>query len=104
MPLKAARKYTIVVSGAKDQSENANAMQGTHQFSFSIKTPERVHWYTIKKGDGTGPDALKRIASRPETYDDASKWAWILEANQDDNLIDRFSARAGLRVVIPWWE
>ncbi len=102
-PFKAARKYTVTVTGGTDAA--GNAMQGTKQFSFTIKTPERVHFYVVKKSDvaNGGVAALKRIASRPETYDNAERWGWILEGNQDDAIIDRFSVYAGQKILIPWW-
>lgn len=106
VPLKAARKYTVTVSGAKDASSQANAMQGTETYSFSIQVPERVHFYTIRKEDvgENGRETLMKIASRPETYDDPSRWGWIVEANQDYNMVDHVSAPAGVRLLIPWWE
>lgn len=95
-PLVSARKYTVTVSGVKDLAGNSAS---DYTFSFSIKTPKRVHWYTVRKGD-----TLPKIAARPDTYDDASKWPWIVEGNQDDYSFDRDKIYVGQKLFIPWWE
>jgi len=99
-PIKSARRYIVTVSGAEDEA--GNVMEGEHEFSFSVQTPKRIHWYIVQKGD-----TLKSIASRPDTYDNPSRWPWIVEANQDDRLIDRDRIIVGQRILIPWgpaWE
>lgn len=99
-PIKSARKYTVTVSGAEDDA--GNAMEGNYEFSFSVSTPKRIHWYIVQKGD-----TLQSIAARPDTYDNASRWGWIVEANQDERLIDRDKIIVGQRILIPWgpaWE
>ena len=104
MPFQAARNYTVTVSGGTDAA--GNALAGTKTFGFSVKTPERVHFYRISKSDvgKNGKETLMKVASRPETYDDASRWAWLVEANQDDNMVDHVSAPAGVRLLVPWWK
>jgi hypothetical protein len=104
-PLKAARKYTVTISGATDEA--GNEMEGTYTFSFELKTPQRVHFYVAKEGDD-----LKSIADRPETYDNEGRWQWILEVNQDsyevqegkDNLLISKEPKPGQKLIIPWWE
>jgi hypothetical protein len=74
--MKAARRYTVRISGAKDVA--GNEMSGTHTFSFELKTPKRiVGWYTGKEGE-----TLKSIADRPDIYDDESKWEKIVRDTQ----------------------
>jgi hypothetical protein len=94
--LVSARKYTVSVSGVQDVAGNAAS---DHTFSFSITTPERVHFYTVRKGDN-----LKTIAARPDVYDDMSKWPWLVEGNQDDYNFDRDRIIAGQRLLVPWWD
>ncbi|HIE29557.1 TPA: hypothetical protein EYP66_19990 [Candidatus Poribacteria bacterium] len=75
--MKAARRYTVSISGAKDVA--GNEMSGTHTFSFELKTPKRITgWYTGKEGE-----TLKSIADRPDIYDDESKWKKIVRDTQD---------------------
>lgn len=95
VPLKAARKYTVTISGAKDMA--GNPMGGTTTFSFTLATPERVHYYKVKKGD-----TLKSIADRPETYDDETKWPLIVEGNQDEYMFDPSKIYTGQKLLIPW--
>lgn len=94
VPLKAARRYTVSISGAKDVAENE--MSGTHTFSFELKTPKRVRWYRVKEGD-----TLKSVANRPDTYDDESKWKTIVRVNQDieDYMFSR-DLKPGQRLLI----
>jgi len=99
-PIKSARRYNVTVSGATDEA--GNAMAGTHDFSFEVSTPKRIHWYIVEKGD-----TLQTIAARPDTYADKSRWGWIVEANQDDRIADRDKIVVGQRLLIPWglaWE
>ncbi len=93
-PLKAARKYTVTVSGGKDSE--GNPMTSTSA-TFSLKTPERVRWYTVKPGD-----TCENIADRPETYDDAEKWPAIVKAQQDygDYIFNRKLIRPGQKLLI----
>lgn len=93
--LLSARKYTVTVSGVKDKAGNTAK---DYTFSFSIKTPKRVHWYIVRKGD-----TLYSIAARPDTYDDYTKWVWIVEGNQDDYAFDRDKIWPGQKLFIPWW-
>jgi len=94
-PMKAARRYTVTISGATDMA--GNPMGGTQTFSFTLKTPERVHYYKVKQGD-----TLQTIADRPETYDDGTKWPWIVEGNQDDYMFNPNKIYTGQRLFIPW--
>jgi len=95
VPMKAARRYTVTISGAKDTA--GNPMGGTTTFSFTIATPERVHFYKVKKGE-----TLKTIADRPETYDDGTKYPLIVEGNQDDYMFNPSKIYAGQKLFIPW--
>ena len=75
--LKAARRYTVSISGAKDME--GNQMSGTHTFSFQMKTPKRIMgWYIGEEGE-----TLENIADRPDTYDDKGKWEKIIRDTQD---------------------
>lgn len=99
-PIKAARRYTVTVSGAQDEA--GNTMEGDYEFSFSLNTPKRIHWYIVQEGD-----TLHSIAARPDTYDNVSRWKWIVEANQFERLISRNKIITGQRILIPWgpaWE
>ena len=99
-PIKSARKYTVTVSGAEDEA--GNAMKEDYTFSFSVSKSKRIHWYIVQKGD-----TLQSIAARPDTYDNASRLRWILEANQDYGIADRDKIIVGQRILIPWgpaWE
>jgi len=95
VPMKAARKYTVTISGATDMA--GNSMGGPQTFSFTLKTPERVHFYKVKQGD-----TLKTIADRPETYDDGAMWTWIVEGNQDNYMFNPNKIYTGQRLFIPW--
>jgi nucleoid-associated protein YgaU len=94
VPLKAARRYTVSISGAKDVA--GNEMSGTYSFSFELKTPERVRWYRVKEGD-----TLQSVADRPDTYDDESKWETIVRVNQnlEDYMFSR-DLKPGQRLLI----
>ena len=94
VPLKAARRYTVSISGAKDVS--GNEMSGTHTFSFELKTPQRVLWYRVKRRD-----TLESIADRPDTYDDESKVKTIIRVNQtlEDYIFSR-DLKPGQRLLI----
>lgn len=99
-PIKSARKYTVTVSGVEDEADNV--MEGDYTFSFSVSTPKRIHWYIVQEGD-----TLQSIAARPDTYDNAARWGWIVEANRDERLIDRNKIIVDQRLLIPWgtaWE
>jgi hypothetical protein len=77
IPLKAARRYTVSISGAKDTA--GNTMSGTHTFSFALKTPKRIKgWYIGEEGK-----TLEDIADRPDIHDDRTKWKKILRDTED---------------------
>jgi len=100
VPLKAARKYTVSISGAKDVV--GNVMSGTHTFSFELKTPPRVRWYKVTEEDVAGEgDVFERIADRPDTYDDKSQAKTIIRVNQnlEDYIFSR-ELKPGQRLLI----
>lgn len=100
VPLKAARRYTVSMSGAKDIA--GNEMSGVHTFSFELKTPPRVQWYRVTEEDITGEgDVFEIIAERPDTYDDKSQAKRIIRNNQalEDYMFSR-KLKAGQRLLI----
>ena len=102
MPMRAGRMYTVTVSGATDMA--GNALESSHSFSFSITSPEVLYKYHVQKQDiqeENGEAALKRIAARPEIFDDAEKWKRLVAANQDDYIFDRTRLSVGQLLLIP---
>jgi hypothetical protein len=100
VPLKAARRYTVSISGAKDVA--GNEMSDTQVFSFELKTPQRVRWYIVKDEDIVGEeDVFERIAERPDTYDDKSQSKTIIRVNQnlEDYIFSR-DLKPGQRLLI----
>ena len=104
MPMRAGRMYTVTVSGATDMA--GNALESSHSFSFSITSPEVLYKYHVKEMDiqeENGEAALKRIAARPEIFDDAEMWKRLVAANQDDYIFDRIQAECGTTVIDSTW-
>ena len=102
MPMRAGRMYTVTVSGATDMA--GNALESPHSFSFSITSPEVLYKYHVKEEDiqeENGEAALKRIAARPEIFDDAEMWKRLVAANQDDYIFDRRKLSVGQLLLIP---
>lgn len=102
MPMRAGRMYTVTVSGATDMA--GNALASPHSFSFSVTSPEAVYKYYVQEEDiqdGNGEPALKRIASRPEIFDNAEKWERLIAANQDYYVFDRKRLSVGQLLLIP---
>ena len=102
MPMRAGRMYTVTVSGATDMA--GNALESSHSFSFSITSPEVLDRYHVREEDvqeSNGEDALKRIASRPEIFDNAEMWERLVAANQDDYIFDRKRLSVGQLLMIP---
>jgi uncharacterized protein (TIGR03437 family) len=102
MPMRAGRMYTVTVSGATDMA--GNALASSHSFSFSITSPEMLYKYHVQEKDiqeNNGEDALKRIASRPEIFDNAEMWERLVAANQDDYIFDRKNLSVGQLLLIP---
>ena len=106
-PLRTGQSYEVTVSGAKDRAGNT---MDADSFSFSIEEAEKVEWYTVQE-DEAG-DSLRKIAARPDVYEDESKWKLILEANQDefvsedgkhgnDIILDRENLIPGMALYIP---
>ncbi len=91
--LLSARQYTVSAEGT-DGAGNTGPSRTT---SFSVATPERVHWYRVKKGD-----TLQSIAARPDTYDDEGMSKKILQVNQDYHELNRNAPQAGLRLALHW--
>ena len=102
MPMRAGRMYTVTVSGATDMA--GNALASPHSFSFSVTSPEAVYKYYVQKEDiqdGNGEPALKRIAARPEIFDNAEQWERLIAANQDYYVFDRKRLNVGQLLLIP---
>ena len=102
MPMRAGRMYTVTVSGAADMA--GNTLASPHSFSFSVTSPERLYKYRIQEEDiqeSNGEDALKRIASRPEIFDNPEMWKRLVAANQDDYIFDRTNLKVDQLLLIP---
>ncbi len=102
MPMRCGRMYTVAVSGATDMA--GNALATAHSFSFSVTSPEPVYKYYVKEEDiqeENGEAALKRIASRPEIFDNPEKWTRLVAANRDDYIFDRTKLSVGQLLLIP---
>ncbi len=102
MPMRAGRMYTVTVSGAADMA--GNVLVNPHSFSFSITSPERLDRYRVQEEDiqeENGEAALKRIAARPEIFDNPEMWERLVAANQDDYIFDRTRLSVGQRLWIP---
>ena len=102
MPMRAGRMYTITVSGATDMA--GNALASSHSFSFSITSPEVLYKYYVREEDiqeENGEAALKRIAARPEIFDNPEMWERLVAANQDAYIFDRKRLSAGQLLLIP---
>ena len=48
-----------------------------------------------------GEIALKRIAARPEIFDDEDKWTRLVAANRDDYRFDEKKLKVGQLLLIP---
>lgn len=100
-PMRCGRMYTVTVSGATDMAKNA--LENAYSFSFSITSPEKLKSYRVRAEDiedGNGEIALKRIASRPEIFDNEELWKRLVEANQDDYIFDRTRLSVGQNLWI----
>ncbi|RKU31476.1 hypothetical protein C6499_04365 [Candidatus Poribacteria bacterium] len=96
MPMRAGRMYTVTVSGAADMA--GNALASPYSFSFSVTSPEQLDRYRVQKEDiqeENGEAALKRIAARPEIYDNPEMWERLVAGNQDDYIFDRTKLSVG---------
>ena len=102
MPMRAGRMYTVTVSGATDMA--GNVLEGSHSFSFSITSPEMLDRYHVREEDiqeDNGEAALKRIAARPEIFDNEEMWERLVTANQDYYIFDRTKLSVGQLLLIP---
>ncbi len=102
MPMRAGRMYTVTVSGATDMA--GNTLAGSHSFSFSVTSPEVLYKYHVRAEDiqeENGEAALKRIAARPEIFDNAEKWERLVASNQDYYVFDRKKLSVGQLLLIP---
>ena len=102
MPMRAGRMYTVTVSGAADMA--GNALASPYSFNFSVTSPEAVSKYYVQEEDiqdGNGEPALKRIAARPEIFDNAEQWERLIAANQDYYVFDRKRLSVGQLLLIP---
>ena len=102
MPMRAGRMYTVTVSGATDMA--GNALASPYSFNFSVTSPEAVSKYYVQEEDiqdGNGEPALKRIAARPEIFDNAEQWERLIAANQDYYVFDRKRLSVGQLLLIP---
>jgi hypothetical protein len=100
VPLKAARRYTVSISGAKDIA--GNEMSDTQVFSFELKTPKRVRWYIVKEEDiAKEGNVWENIADRPDTYDDENQAKRMIEVNQNlEDYIFYRDLKPGQRLLI----
>ena len=107
MPMRAGRMYTVTVSGAADMA--GNTLVSPHSFSFSITSPEKLDRYRVQEEDiqeENGEAALKRIAARPEIFDNPERWKQLVAGNQDDYIFDWTKLSVGQRLWIrrgPAW-
>ena len=102
MPMRAGRMYTVTVTGAADMA--GNTLVNPHSFSFSVTSPEKLYKYHVQEEDiqeENGEAALKRIAARPEIFDDSEMWKRLVAANQDDYIFDRTKLSVGQLLLIP---
>ena len=102
MPIRAGRMYTVTVTGAADMA--GNTLVNPHSFSFSVTSPEKLYKYHVQEEDiqeENGEAALKRIAARPEIFDDSEMWKRLVAANQDDYIFDRTKLSVGQLLLIP---
>ncbi len=102
MPMRAGRMYTVTVSGASDMA--GNVLENSHSFSFSITSPEALYKYHVREEDiqeDNGEAALKRIAARPEIFDNPEMWERLVAANQDAYIFDRTKLHVGQLLIIP---
>ena len=102
MPMRAGRMYTVTVSGATDMA--GNTLASSHSFSFSVTSPEVLYKYHVRAEDiqeENGEAALKRIAARPEIFDNAEKWERLVASNQDYYVFDRKKLSVGQLLLIP---
>jgi hypothetical protein len=102
MPMRAGRMYTVTVSGAADMA--GNVLENSHSFSFSITSPEVLYKYHVREEDiqeDNGESALKRIAARPEIFDNSEMWERLVTANQDGYIFDRTKLSVGQLLIIP---
>ncbi|MYF54620.1 hypothetical protein F4083_02895 [Candidatus Poribacteria bacterium] len=101
VPMRCGRMYTVTVSGATDMAKNA--LENAYSFSFSITSPEKLNSYRVRDEDlqdGNGEIALKRIASRPEIYDNEELWERLVAGNQDDYIFDRTNLKVNQHLWI----
>ncbi len=102
MPMRAGRMYTVTVSGATDMA--GNSLAAAHTFSFSVTSPETVSKYYVQEEDiqeQNGEAALKRIAARPEIFDNPDMWERLVAANQDYYIFNRTKLNVGQLLLIP---
>ncbi len=102
MPMRAGRMYTVTVSGATDMA--GNVLENSHSFSFSTTSPEMLDRYHVREEDiqvDNGEAALKRIAARPEIFDNEEMWERLVRANQDYYIFDRTKLSVGQLLLIP---
>ena len=101
MPMRAGRMYTVTVTGATDMA--GNTLVSPHSFNFSITSPEQLDRYRVQEEDiqeENGEAALKRIAARPEIFDNPEMWERLVAGNQDDYIFDRTKLSVGQRLWV----
>ncbi len=101
-PIRAGRVYNVTVSGAIDLYENR--LSSAYNFDFSVTSPKLALTYYVQEEDiqeGNGKTALKRIAARPEIFDDENKWTLLVAANNDDYRFDRNKLTVKQLLFIP---
>ena len=102
VPMRAGRVYNVTVSGATDLA--GNSLASSYSFDFSVTSPELAYMYHIQAEDiqdGNGEAALKRIAAKPEIFDNKEKWELLVFANKDTYIFDENNLSVGQLLLIP---
>ena len=102
VPMRAGRVYNVTVSGATDLA--GNSLTSSYSFDFSVTSPELAYTYHIQAEDiqdGNGETALKRIAAKPEVFDNKEKWELLVFANRDTYIFDEDKLSVGQLLLIP---
>ncbi len=100
--MRAGRVYNVTVSGATDLA--GNPLASAYSFNFSVASPKLAYKYNVQAEDLQGRNgeiALKRIAARPEIFDDEDKWTRLVAANRDDYRFDEKKLKVGQLLLIP---
>ena len=102
VPIRAGRVYNVTISGATDLA--GNSLTSSYSFDFSVTSPKLAYIYHIQAEDiqdGNGEITLKRIAAKPEIFDNKEKWELLVFANKDAYIFDENSLSVGQLLLIP---